>query len=133
MILLDTHVLVWLVLAPEKLTRAAGAAIRKSSAQQALAVSCVTLYELGRLLSDGRIESLVDGKLADKIQAFVDHAEVAVRDVTAEVAAQACHFGAGFPSDPFDRLIAATAYVERVALVTADERIRGQKMIRTLW
>jgi PIN domain nuclease of toxin-antitoxin system len=39
----------------------------------------------------------------------------------------------GFPKDPADRLIAATAMAEGAALVTADERIRQAKVVQTIW
>jgi PIN domain nuclease of toxin-antitoxin system len=38
-----------------------------------------------------------------------------------------------FPRDPSDRLIAATAMVEGVPLVTADTRIRQSKLVETVW
>jgi PIN domain nuclease of toxin-antitoxin system len=38
-----------------------------------------------------------------------------------------------FPADPFDRIIAATAIVERVALVTSDARIQESGVVRTIW
>jgi len=38
-----------------------------------------------------------------------------------------------FPKDPADRLIAATAMVEGIALVTADLRIRRSKAVETVW
>jgi PIN domain nuclease of toxin-antitoxin system len=38
-----------------------------------------------------------------------------------------------FPKDPADRLIAATAMAEAMALVTADMRIRRAKVVETVW
>jgi PIN domain nuclease of toxin-antitoxin system len=38
-----------------------------------------------------------------------------------------------FPQDPSDRLIAATAMVEGMSLVTADLRIRQSKVVETIW
>jgi len=38
-----------------------------------------------------------------------------------------------FPKDPSDRLIAATAMVEGMPLVTADQRIRKSKVLETVW
>ncbi len=35
--------------------------------------------------------------------------------------------------DPFDRLIAATAMVKGVPLVTSDQRIQGRGVVRTIW
>ena len=37
------------------------------------------------------------------------------------------------PSDPFDRIIAATAIVEGIPLLTADKNIRRSRALRTLW
>jgi PIN domain nuclease of toxin-antitoxin system len=56
-----------------------------------------------------------------------------VAPITPEIAAFAVQLPSSFPKDPADRLIAATAMVEGAPLITADERIRGAKVLRTIW
>lgn len=38
-----------------------------------------------------------------------------------------------YPNDRADRVIGATALVEGLALLTADEKIRKSGMVRTVW
>jgi PIN domain nuclease of toxin-antitoxin system len=40
---------------------------------------------------------------------------------------------ATFSKDPADRVIAATALVGGLALITANEHIRNSKVVRTIW
>jgi PIN domain nuclease of toxin-antitoxin system len=56
-----------------------------------------------------------------------------VRPLTRQIALAAAQLPSTFPSDPFDRIIAATAIVERVPLVTADQNIRRSRALRTMW
>jgi PIN domain nuclease of toxin-antitoxin system len=42
-------------------------------------------------------------------------------------------FPSDFPADPQDRLIAATAVVASMPLVTADEEIRSSSLVETVW
>jgi PIN domain nuclease of toxin-antitoxin system len=57
MILPDTHVLVWLEQEPGKLSRPAEAGIRRARSPSTLAVSAITIVELGALLNRGRLRS----------------------------------------------------------------------------
>ena len=50
-----------------------------------------------------------------------------------EVAIESEHFPDSFPVDPADRLIAATARVHDLTLLTADAELRGRTELRTLW
>jgi len=45
----------------------------------------------------------------------------------------AAQFPESFPPDPADRLIAATAHCENLALVTADEEIQASPLVKTIW
>ena len=85
-------------------------------------IASVTLIELGLMLASGEIEPR--GTPHEWLRGFVARTGVTVRDVTIDIAAVAAFLPPSFPSDPFDRLIAATAIVERIPLVTADTRIR---------
>jgi PIN domain nuclease of toxin-antitoxin system len=38
-----------------------------------------------------------------------------------------------YPRDPQDRLIGETALLEGLALITADEHIRGCDVVPTIW
>jgi PIN domain nuclease of toxin-antitoxin system len=64
---------------------------------------------------------------------LVERSGVVVKDITAAVAAFATQFPDDFPADPADRLIAATARVEGLSLVTRDARLRGSPILRTVW
>ncbi len=129
MILLDTHVLVWLTAEPEKLSKQASSTIRKANRAGGLAISAITLWELAWLVRHGRLQ------VTGTVEAYLDEVSlhVAIRPITTKVAALANQFPADYSSDPCDRLIGATALAEGMVLVTKDARIRDCKQLRTLW
>jgi len=128
-ILLDTHVLVWLTSEPAKLSRRANSAIRTASRGGGIAISAITLWELGWLASHGRLQ------LTGTVEAYLEEvsSRVAVLPITTKVAALANLFSTDYSSDPCDRIIGATALAEGIALVTKDEKIRACEQIQTVW
>jgi len=128
-ILLDTHVLVWLSLEPDKLSKKARQAIRAERVSGGIAVSSITLWELAWLAENNRIQ--VSGTVESFVRDCVS--KVVVQPITPEIAARAVRFPATYPKDPQDRLIGSTAIVQGFALITADERIRAAKLFPTIW
>lgn len=59
--------------------------------------------------------------------------EFRIEPLSDDIAERAAQFAAAFPGDPADRMIAATALVRGVALVTHDERLRGIEYLKTIW
>jgi PIN domain nuclease of toxin-antitoxin system len=129
MILLDTHVLIWLALEPSKLSTAARGAIHTSSGAGGLGISAITLWEAAWLVTHRRVD--FDGT-AD---AFLEEisSRTAVFPITPSIAVLANQLPANYPNDPSDRLIGATAMAEGIALVTKDKSIRSCKQIKTIW
>lgn len=129
MILLDTHVIVWLASDPGKLSRKASDAIREASREGGTAISAITLWELAWLMTNGRLD------ISGTVEAFVEEiaARTAVRPITAKVAVLANQFPPNYPGDPCDRLIGATALAEGMPLVTKDRNIRSSRQVKTIW
>ena len=134
MILLDTHALLWMTSDPNRLSRHAREAIREARQEQerhtaGIAAATITVWELAWLAQNGRIA--VTGSVESFVRETV--ARVILRAVTPEIAALAVRLPERFPKDPADHLIASTAMVEGMALVTADARIRRAKVVETIW
>jgi PIN domain nuclease of toxin-antitoxin system len=127
-ILLDTHVLVWLVSEPDKLSSAAAQAI---SADDEPAVAAISWFEIAWLAQRGRIAS------TRPIRSWLEEIAQRVRTVgiTPAIAATAVALPDSFPRDPADRLIYATAVEYGWPLVTKDERMRSHAHLRqiTVW
>jgi PIN domain nuclease of toxin-antitoxin system len=129
-ILLDTHIVVWLAFDEAQLSKNARAAIndaRKSG--EGLAISDISLLELVTLSSKGRI------RLDITLESFLR--EVEARFVVLPISGRACvrvlGLPAAYPKDPADRIIGATALVEGLPLLTADREIRRSRALRTIW
>jgi PIN domain nuclease of toxin-antitoxin system len=128
-ILLDTHVLLWMASDPKRLSVRAREAIRQARQNTGVAVATITLWELAWLVQHGRIQVL------SSVESFVREtvSRVILRPLTPEIAAVAVRLPVGYPKDPADRLIGSTAIVEGMPLVTADQQIRRTKAVETIW
>jgi PIN domain nuclease of toxin-antitoxin system len=120
LILLDTHALVWLDAGDERLGRRARRLIDQALAEDDLAVSAISFWEVAMLEAKGRLRLHQEpqswrGDLLDR--------GLLELPVDGETGVRAARL-ADFHGDPADRLIVATALAGH-RLVTADERILG--------
>lgn len=130
MILLDTHVVLWLISDPERLSPKAKAAIEETRNKgDGLAICDITLLELATLSSKGRINVAINlGSLLRELEHLFT-----VLPISAEACARSAQLPAGYPNDPADRIIGATALVEGLTLLTADREIRRSNAVPTIW
>jgi len=129
-ILVDTHVVVWLAFEPQRLSKKGSSAIDEARrSAEGLAVCDITLLELTALARKGRIglEISLESFLQEVEERFV------VLPITGRACVRATELPASYPKDPADRVIGATALVEGLALVTADREIRRSKAVKTIW
>ncbi|MFY9793389.1 MAG: type II toxin-antitoxin system VapC family toxin [Candidatus Sulfotelmatobacter sp.] len=130
MILLDTHVVIWLADDVTQISKRAQAAIvRARQDGDGLAISAITLLELAMLSSKGRIQLKVS------LESFMSNVEARflVLPITGRICVQAFDLPTNYPKDPVDRIIGATGMVEGLSLVTADRVIRNSRVLTTVW
>jgi PIN domain nuclease of toxin-antitoxin system len=128
-IVLDTHVWLWWMAAPEQLSEVAANAIDRASD---IGVSTLSAWEVTMLVARGRISLDRDVGLWVR-QAFAD-ARVEALAPSPEVAVAAGLLdGKSFPGDPIDRLIYATARSVDAELLTRDRAIRAFDPHTTVW
>lgn len=129
MILLDTHVLIWMSSDPARLSSKARQRLMQARRDSGLAIASITLWELAWLAENRRI--LYSGSVESFVRETISR--VAVKSMSPEVVAVAAHLPENYPRDPSDRLIGSTAIVEGMPLVTADEKIRNSGIVECIW
>jgi len=130
LILLDTHVVIWLAQDYRRISPAAQKAISKAREKdRGLAVCGITLIEIVRLSSRGRIHLTPS---VETVLSEIEHRFI-VFPITGNIALQAFELPTGYPNDPADRIIGATALVEGLSLLTADRAIRRARVVQTIW
>ena len=130
--LLDTHVWVWSVLGDRRLGARARRTLAALPPAERVGLASISLKEAAWHLAHGRI--VVSGqswpgwlRQASRVPTLE------VLPLTVEVAIASEEISASFPADPADRLIAATAKVNGLTLITADRAIRDAADVPTLW
>ncbi len=126
-LLLDTHVWIWWLTDPGRLSRPADSALRDPDSQ--LYLSPASTWELmvkstaGRVTVSGSIEALVEEAIsASGVQPLpIEHSH----------ALRLRHLPAHH-RDPFDRMLVAQAQSDGLILVTADSQL-GAYDVETLW
>jgi len=115
-LLLDTHALIWLVMAPDRLGPPARAAITADGAE--VYASHVSLWEMAIKRRLGKLDVL-DRAAAEWFREYVPRSHLRQLPIAAD------HLGEveSLPllhGDPFDRLIVAQAVVEGLTVITHD-------------
>ena len=125
MLLLDTHVLVWLDEGNPRLGKTALQTIDEALTSGQLGVATISFWEVAMLIDKQRLT--MQTELADwrfeLLQAGL--LEIPLRGTTTIHAAQLPLFH----GDPADRMIVATAIENGATLMTADEKILSWKQL----
>lgn len=125
-VLLDTHVVHWWSAEPDRLSPDAADVV---SAADELAVAGITWFELAWLGRRGRIVVNIP------IRSWLEQLSGQLRTygITAAIAETAVSLSEGFPGDPADRLIYATATENGLPLVTKDAQLRRRPGSVAVW
>ena len=119
LILLDTHVLIWLDEANSRLGALSIKKIDEAFHRGEAMVSAISFWEVGMLVRKGRIR--MDMDLAIWRNDFLEQGLIEV-PISGEIGIRAAELD-DFHGDPADRLIAASALKNSAELLTADESL----------
>jgi len=132
--LLDTQAWIWAVLGDRRLGAKARAALAGLRDTERVGLAAISLHEACRHLTKRRIVLRGDRRAwADWLRAAAAAPSLEVLPLTTEIAIATESFSPDFPQDPTVRLIAATARVHDLILLTGDRRLRASVEARTVW
>lgn len=128
-LLLDTHVWIWRLLAPERLSDVAERAV--ADRESTLHLSPISTWETLVLARKGRL-SLMPSP-AEWVLDALRRAALTTVPLTHGIALRSEALQGFESADPADRFLVATALEHELVLVTADAAMRGFKPVETLW
>ena len=117
-VLLDTHVAIWLAMADAALGKKARQLIDTAATDGALAISAVSFWEIAMLIEKGRLQTTLP---ADEIRNSLLQAGIAEIPLAGDIALLSVELS--LHSDPADRFIAASAITHSATLMTADRHL----------
>jgi PIN domain nuclease of toxin-antitoxin system len=126
-LLLDTHIWVWSMLEPDRLSRKVVTALQREGAD--LWLSPISIWELTMLVQGGRVQLEVD--VIAWTKDALRRAPLNQAPLTDEIAFASAAVELPHP-DPADRFLVATAQELELTLVTADQRLIESRAVKTL-
>ena len=123
LLLLDTHVLVWLFEGNTKLGSAARSSIQEAANEGGALVSAITPWEIGLLVSKGRLQ--IGADVMQWVRVALAKPGVRLVPLEPEIAVASSRLPFEMHGDPADRILVATARHLGATLVTADDALLG--------
>ena len=131
MIVLDTHVIIWNALKPELLSREAKKMIAQANKADGITFCEISLWEIAMLIHKDRLH--IETSYLNFVNLLKAANKFVFKGITAEIAELSTKLPSEINNDPADRIISATAIVEKSALITADKNLRKARTIHTVW
>jgi PIN domain nuclease of toxin-antitoxin system len=120
-ILLDTHILVWLLEDSERTGESVHARIQQAADEDSLFVSAITPWEIAMLVAKGRLRLGQD--VAEWLTAALSLPGIRLEPLSPAISSASTRLPWEAHADPADRILLATARHLDATLITADERI----------
>jgi PIN domain nuclease of toxin-antitoxin system len=125
LIILDTHIFLWLTLNPDRISPKQRAAIQGADT---LGISAISLWEIAMLVQKGRIN--LPQAVLPWFEEVLSSKRFAILPITSEIAARSGELA--IHGDPADRLIAATAIAGSCPLITSDSILTSITSLLTI-
>lgn len=131
MITLDTHIIIWDALQPQKISRKARKMIDQANEMGEIIIADISLWEIAMLMKKKRI--VVDTTYSEFINLVRAANHYSFESITPEIADLSVSLSSEINFDPADRLICATSIIQGAPLVTADSNLRKSNIVKTIW
>jgi PIN domain nuclease of toxin-antitoxin system len=121
LLLVDTHTLIWMVEEAPRLGAQTAEALNRAGWENRIAVSAITPWEIGLVVSKGRLQLGAD--VMEWIREALAKPGVQLAPLTPEIAVASTRLPFEMHADPADRILVATARHLGATLVTADKAL----------
>ncbi len=130
-LLLDTHVFLWSLFTPDKLSKAVVREIK--SPNNDVAVSVVTFWEISLKYALGKLE--LTGVKPEELPDFAAQMNLEILPITAAEASSFHKLPKLSHKDPFDRIIIWQAIQRKMTLVSKDHDFKAYRKfgLRAFW
>jgi PIN domain nuclease of toxin-antitoxin system len=120
-LLLDTHAWIWLMADSGQIAPATKQVVILAQKERVLFASVISVWEAANLEAKGRVQ-LGAGVHAWLEQSFADDG-IQLLPLSPEIAVESTRLPGNLHRDPADRILAATARIEGLTLLTQDARL----------
>lgn len=117
--LIDTHIFLWSLFSPEKISMYVAKIIKESDNR--IFVSTITFWEIALKFSLNKLE--LEGITPDALPEFANQMRFELLGLSAEDAASFHHLPRNTHKDPFDRMLIWQAIREKMVLISKDRKI----------
>ncbi len=131
MILLDTHVWVWFISNPERLSGKADKTIKRAMQENDILISSISAWEVALLVSKKRLE------LTMEVSEWISFSErlpfIRFIPIDNGIATGAVNLAQLLHKDPADRIIIATSMKYGAPVITMDNKILDFPHVQSIW
>ena len=128
MILLDTHIWIWLVTKDPRLTGPIKGAI-EGDIQTGLGLSVISCWEVSKLVERGRLSFSIP--ITEWMEQALVYPGIQLLELTPKIAIESTELPGEFHRDPADQIIVATARDHDIPLLTVDAQILQYPHVKT--
>lgn len=130
-IVLDTHVWLWLLHDLNRLSANAREAVSTAEPSDGLYVSAISVWEIAVKTKLGKL--FLPYPIDEWFEMACQHSGIVIEPVTASDAIASTQLPEPFHKDPGDRMIIALAQRYRAPLSTYDQNILAYPHVKTIW